>query len=78
MKFVIDYEGNDPSKESKEKLETIMAWIKEQLAPIMDELKNCDGIFILHLNEEYEVKDTPQNVWYKIDQKIKPNFFPGF
>lgn len=79
MKIVIDYGDNaNPSAELVERMEANVVWAKEKLQPIIDEVNSSQGILILHTNNEYEVKETPLNVAYKIDQLLKPNFFPDF
>lgn len=79
MKIVIDY-GDDPNPNSEviERMEANVVWAKQKLHPIMDEINSSEGILLLHTNNEYEVKETPVNLAYKIDQLLRPNYFPDF
>jgi hypothetical protein len=66
MNIVIDYMGKIPNKDLVEKMDDTKTLVKKRLQPLEKEIKDSVGILVLYSNGEFEFKETPANLIYKI------------
>ena len=66
MKIVIDYGDNIPDETLVHQMEQHKSLVIEKLSPIKKEFNESEGILVLHLNGDFQLKDTPYRTYVKV------------
>ncbi len=72
MNIYIDFASETPSAALQKRMNSLKLSVLERLSPIENEMKNSQGMLVLHIDGSFEVKETPYKLHVKIQELIGP------
>ena len=74
MRILIDYDCDIPDEHLVTKMDQLKQIVLDKLSPIIDEIKESEGVLLLHVDGSYEVKETRIRLHNKIIDLLDSDF----